>query len=149
MSARAFSIRTPLQGELVEFTRSSGFECTHTDVLVRDLTCLLSSYREEDVPLFPEVFVLFSPTDVAGLAPGTTRIKIGEVGLDDKAASTILKNCASLAARGWAIYMAKVAEKRMEFGLFRAQRHSYSTAAAETRHSDPQPRTLGRGVEEF
>jgi hypothetical protein len=128
---KVFSVRNPLQGELVEFVRSSGFSCPHMDILIRDLVCLLGNYREEDVPLFPEVFVMLSVLDLKGLAPGTERLRIGAASLDDRAATTILKNCATLAVRGWAIYVAKVSEKTAEFGLFRALRYTFAAHAAE------------------
>jgi len=41
--AQVFSIRNPLQGELLDFLKASGFESAHTTELVRDLTCFLAS----------------------------------------------------------------------------------------------------------
>src|SRR4051812_44584780 len=127
----SFSIRTPLQGELIDFLRNSGFECTHTTELVRDLTCLLVSYREEDVPLFPDVFVLHSPDAISSLSPGTQRIVVGSAPLNT-AAQQILKDCATLAVRGWAVYVAKVGQNTGEFGVFRSLTHAYATSAEET-----------------
>ena len=128
--ARTFSIRTPLQGELADFMKLSGFECVHTAELVRDLTCLLASYREENIPLFPSVFVLPSRETIFSLSPGTTRLVVGEANLGS-AAEKVLKECANLAIRGWAIYVSKIGENMAEYGVFRAIIHSFATSAEE------------------
>jgi len=126
----AFSIRKPLQGEIFDFLKSSGFDCTHTTELVRDLTCLLASYREEDVPLFPDVFVLPSPESISSLSPGTQRVIVGTVPLNT-AAEKVLKDCATLAVRGWAVYVAKIDTNTAQFGVFRSLMHAFATSAEE------------------
>ncbi len=126
-----FSIRGPLQGELIDFLKASGFDCTHVAELVRDLTCLLGSYREEDVPLFPTVFVLPSPEVISSLSPGTQRVTVGTAPLGT-AAQQVLKDCATLAVRGWAVYVAKVDTNLAQFGVFRALAHAYANSAEET-----------------
>ena len=130
---KAFSIRTHLQGELLDFVKSSGFNDNDTNIteLVRDLTCLLSNYREEDVLLLPDVFVLPSIDLVASLSPGTQRIVLGTGNLND-AAEKILENCASLAVRGWAVYIAIIEENKAEYGVFRSLMHSFALSAEET-----------------
>src|SRR5437867_580930 len=112
--AKVFSIRGPLQGELLDFLKSSGFECAHTTELVRDLACSLASYREEDVLLFPDVFVLPSLEAVASLSPGTHRVILGRAALSC-GAEKILKDCACLAVRGWAVYVVKTADDEAEY----------------------------------
>jgi hypothetical protein len=134
--AKVFSIRSPLQGELLDFLKSSGFECAHTTELVRDLTCSLASYREEDVLLFPDVFVLPSVDAVASLSPGTQRVILGKAALSN-GAEKILKDCASLAVRGWAVYVAKTAEDHAEYGVFRSLMHSFAMSAEETMAEGP------------
>jgi hypothetical protein len=126
----SFSIRGPLQGELVDFVKASGFDSANVTDLVRDLICLLASYREEDVPLFPEVFILPSPDAIGRLSPGTERVMIGTDTLST-AAGGVLKNCANLAGRGWAIYVAKTKTNSAEFGVFRSLAHAYATSAQE------------------
>jgi len=103
----------------MDFLQSSSIACAHTAELVRDITCLLASYREEDVPLFPDVFVLPDLAALSSISPGTERliIKAG-IPLND-AAGRVLKDCASLAVKGWAVYIAKSADNVAEYGLFR------------------------------
>ncbi|MCY2954621.1 MAG: hypothetical protein NTU53_22045 [Planctomycetota bacterium] len=129
--AKPFSIRNLLQGELLDFLKSSGFECTHITELVRDLTCLLASYREEDVSLFPEVFVLPSIDSVASLSPGAERVVLGNATLDHETAARVLKDCASLAVCGWAVYVAKTGANSAQYGVFRSLVHSFATSAEE------------------
>ncbi len=128
---RAFSIRTPLQGEIVDFLNASDIACARTVELVRDVTCLLASYREEDVPLFPDVFVVTDLATLASISPGTERVTI-KAGIPlNTAAERVLKDCASLAARGWSVYVAKTAENVAEYGLFWSAMHSFATTAEE------------------
>lgn len=128
---KTFSIRGSLQGELMDFLNGSGIACAHTAELVRDITCLLASYREEDVPLFPDVFVLTDLAKLASISPGTQRVTI-KAGIPlNVAAERVLKDCASLAVRGWSVYVAKTAENVAEYGLFRSAMHSFATTAEE------------------
>lgn len=138
--AKPFSIRGPLQGELFDFLKSSGFDCNHLTELARDLTCLLASYREEDVPLFPDVFILSNPEALAPLCPGTQPVRIGTGSLNTSAVR-VLKDCAPLAVKGWSVYVAKTGENSAEFGLFRSLIHCFATTAEEAmleRRGEPQ-----------
>jgi hypothetical protein len=49
----------------------------HTEGMIREIVSLLASYREEDLPLFPEVFVFASPDGLKALAPSSGQITIG------------------------------------------------------------------------
>lgn len=129
--AKAFSIRAPLQGELMDFLNGSGIACVHTAELVRDITCLLASYREEDVPLFPDVFILPDLAKLSSVSPGTERVPIKAGVSLNNSAERILKDCAGLAIRGWSVYVAKTAENNAEYGLFRSALHSFATTAEE------------------
>lgn len=128
----AFSIRQSLQGALQDFVRQSAFKCVRTEEMVRELVCLLAAYREEDVPLYPEVFVVATPNTLNTIAPAADRRMIGRSNLGGPIAAELLKNCASLAVDGWAIYVAGTADELAEYGLIRAQRHSFATSADES-----------------
>jgi hypothetical protein len=129
--SEAYSIRESLQGALQDFVRDSGFTCVHLEGLIRELVGLLASYREEDAPLYPEVFVSSSPDTLTALAPAGSQITVAVAALTSESASIILKNCAPLAAEGWAIFVVKE-NNQIRYGLFRSVRHSLSTAAEES-----------------
>lgn len=65
----AYSIRHSLQGALEDFVRASGFSCVHLEGLIREFVGMLAAYREEDTPLYPEVFVFASQDGLTALAP--------------------------------------------------------------------------------
>lgn len=134
--AQVFSIRNPLQGELLDFLKASGFESAHTTELVRDLTCFLASYRDEDILLFPDVFVLSSVDVIASLSPGTRRVILGRVAVSS-GAERILKDCATLAVRGWAVYIAIAPDNQAEYGVFRSLMHSFALSAEEAMVEGP------------
>lgn len=134
-SRSSFSIRNLLQGELQEFVRTSGFECLATLDFVRDITCLLAAYREEDVPLFPEVFLFPSLDQITAVSPGTRRLTISRAPLKGKVAERVLKDCAPLAINGWSVYLARLdalTPPTVEYGLFRSLLHSFATSAEES-----------------
>lgn len=134
----AYSIRKSLQGELQDFLQESGFvNCTPTADLIRDLTGLLAAYREEDVPLYPSVFVVMSVDDLAVIAPGTKRVVVGGGVLGATSASMILKDCAPLAEGGWSIFVGKTgAPPKFQYGLFRSLANTCATSADEAMVQD-------------
>ena len=125
-----YSIRVSLQGALQDYVRNSGFECVHLEDIIREVVGLVASYREEDVPLFPEVYVFASQNGLAALAPGDSQLTIDTVPLTTDSAPTIMKHCAALAIRGWVIFVVKE-DNQLRYGLFRSMRHSYATSAEE------------------
>ncbi|QEH31713.1 hypothetical protein OJF2_01780 [Aquisphaera giovannonii] len=128
----AFSIRESLQGHLQDFVQATGFECTKTEALVRDIVCLLSAYREEDVPLFPHIYVVHGADALATIAPGAERITLGKSQYADDSAKDILKKGASLAIAGWSVFIARAEHPEFEYGIFRDRTHSFSVSAEES-----------------
>ena len=77
------------------------------------------------------MFILPSPDVISLLSPGTKRIILGNLTFNSDAAPRILKDAASLATGGWAVYVVKTAEQTAEYGVFRALTHSFATGAEE------------------
>lgn len=128
--AEAYSIRESLQGALLDFVQESAFENMHLQAMVRELVGLLASYREEDLPLFPEVYVCASPNGLKALAPSGEQVTIGTAKLTADSAPLIVKNCAPLACGGWSIFVIRD-DEQVRYGLFRSVRHSLGTRAEE------------------
>jgi hypothetical protein len=97
-----YSIRESLQGKLADFIRKAGFQCILLEALMRDLVVALGSYREEDIPYFPEVYVFASVDDLGAVPIAGERVAIRTASLSDGAATSVLKDCAPLAVGGWA-----------------------------------------------
>jgi len=130
-SPNAYSIRQSLQGALQDFVRNCGFENVHLEEIIRELVGMLASYREEDAPLFPEVFVFSSPNGLTALAPSSAQVTLGTAPLAADSASAIVKNCAPLAASGWAIFVVREGDT-LRYGLFRSIRHALALGAEES-----------------
>ncbi len=129
-----YSIRESLQGKLLDFVHASGFSCVPLDGLIRDIVASLAGYREEDKPLFPEVYVFNSPACKRALTLSPD-VPINMVPLADGTGAAILKDCAPLAVEGWAIFIVRETETTVRYGLFRAQNHSLSISADEAMRS--------------
>jgi hypothetical protein len=127
----AYSIRASLQAALHDFVRRSGFENVHLEEIVRELVGMLASYREEDLPLYPEVFVFSSPNGLTALAPSSTQLTLGHAPLDSDSAHAIVKKCAPLAAAGWAIFVVNE-QGSIRYGVFRSVRHALALGAEES-----------------
>ncbi|HEV2646132.1 MAG TPA: hypothetical protein VGU46_07190 [Acidobacteriaceae bacterium] len=126
-----YTIRESLQGKLVDFVREAGFQCVLLEGMIRDLVVALAAYREEDVLLFPEVYVLASPLAENSLPSAGTKIGIRTIRLSEGAATAVLKDCAPLAVGGWSIFLVKDSPTEIRYGLFRSQRHSLSGGTDE------------------
>src|SRR5438132_6475675 len=132
------TIRVPLLGVVVDHLMKGQITCPHTHQLGCELVALLSAYREEDRRLFPEVYLLAGDEGdlLPVLAPGVTPLQIGEAGIENdaeagarKAARAALKDCASLAIEGWAVYIRREGNG-FKYGLFRPAAQSYSVGAS-------------------
>ncbi len=130
----AFSIRQSLQGSIHDFSGESNVFCARTENLIRDLVCLLASYREEGVSLYPSVYITLRENVIPSIAPGAERISLGNTKLDDGAAEIILKKTANLARGNWSVFVEKVGDDLPEvhFGIFQTLRHSFSISAEES-----------------
>jgi hypothetical protein len=128
--AEVYSIRESLQGRLQTFVRGSGLESPFLEDLIRDLVVLLSAYREEDVPMFPAVYVGLTREDLSPILTTGKPVKIGQAPRTAGTANVILKDCAPLAKESWAIFV-HLDGNVAHYGLFRASRHFLSTGADE------------------
>jgi len=126
----AYSIRQSLQGILQDFIRASGFKDTNLEDVVREFVGILASYREEDLPLYPEVYLFHSENGLKALAPSSEQFTIGTADLCADAAQVIVKNCAALAENGWAIFVVRD-HGGIRYGVFRSLLHAFATGAEE------------------
>lgn len=134
------TIRSHLLGVVVDHLMKGQITCPHTHQVGCELVALLSSYREEDRRLYPEVYLLASTDSdlLPIIAPGVAALPIGKVAIAADAetgarstARVALKSCASLAIDGWAIYLQRVTNG-FAYGLFRPSAQSYSLGSAAT-----------------
>lgn len=91
--------------------------------MVTELAASLCGYREEEVPLYPLVFICSAVDSLAGPVPRTI---VGSGMSDDiQLAARILKQCAPLAVGGWAIFV-EVCDRQCRYGIFRPPTESLS-----------------------
>lgn len=76
------------------------------------------------------MFVLPSVDAIASLSPCTRRVILGAAQISS-GAERILKDCATLAVRGWAVYVAVTGDNKAEYGVFRSRMHSFALSAEE------------------
>jgi hypothetical protein len=64
---------------------------------------LLSRYREEGVPLFPQVFICDELEQMVRVLQGRETLRIGDGPRSRETMRRAIKQCAPLAQDGWAI----------------------------------------------
>lgn len=151
------TIREPLLGAVLDHLTHGGITNSRMYHIGCELVALLSSYREEDRRLFPEVYLLDTSDAplLPILSPGVKPIAIGQSSIADralesgarKAARTILKNCAPLAIGGWAIYV-EMNGRDFAYGLFRSSLQTYSNSAVSVLASSELPAAVFRNSAE-
>lgn len=150
------TIRVPLLGMVVDHLMKGHITCPHTHQLGCEFVALLSAYREEGRRLFPEVYLLGGEAGdlLPVLAPGVEPLEIGEAAIENdaeaaarKAARSALKNCASLAIDGWAVYIRRT-EGGFRYGLFRPAAQSYSVGASAVLVASGLPAAIFRNSAE-
>lgn len=97
---------------------------------ILDIINMISDYREEGMPLYPEVIVLNS-IDYLKALPCLT-IKVAKKTLESHDFSRCIKMCAPLAVNGWHIYIV-VDEKKneIEYGILTTERFALSLSLFE------------------
>jgi len=124
------SIREELLGALHGFCSDAGFQAMRTNQVLADLVFHLSEYREEEVPLYPNLYLTEGGNEVfSAIAPAGERVSIGNCDIASSA-SKVLKECATLANDGWAIYL-EMGSGSAEYGLFRTSDLPISVSAME------------------
>lgn len=122
-NVRKATLRQSIQGNLTDFVMSAGFSDARVTNLCCDIVHSLSSYREEDVQLFPEVFILDGidgNNSIAEIAPGSEMLFLGSEKWETlELSKLVLKKCANLSRSGWSTLII-IREKVLEFGLFRS-----------------------------
>lgn len=124
------TIRTPVLGAIHEFAREAGISCADTIEAICELSFLLAAYREEDLPLFPEVFVTVDEGVLIAIAPGCESIRIGKGPRTPKTAKDALKKCAALSIDGWSTFIQRAGEDYV-FGIFRSQQMPLSVSPSD------------------
>lgn len=150
------TIRIHLLSVVVDHLLKGKITCPHTYQLGCELVALLSAYREEDRRLFPEVYLL-APSEgdlLPVLAAGVRPLHIGETSIAEdaevgarKTAREVLKNCASLAIDGWAVFIQRSGQG-FKYGLFRPGAASYSIGAEATLTASALPAVILRNSAE-
>jgi hypothetical protein len=150
------TIRVSLLSVVVDHLLKGKITCPHTYQVGCELVALLSAYREEDRRLFPEVYLL-APGEgdlLPILAAGVRPLQIGDTILEEdaelgarKTAREVLKNCASLAIDGWAVYIQRMGQG-FNYGLFRPAAASYSVGAESTLTTSALPAVILRNSAE-
>jgi hypothetical protein len=115
MPPTIITIREQLLGSVYHFLEPAGPKWTELVKVITELTVALPGYREEEVPLFPIVFLCDNIDSMIG---SDQRLRIGKGEPTTTTALAALKRCAPLAQGGWSIFIEHL-DSYLRFGVFR------------------------------
>ena len=114
---RSVSFRSQINGELHDFLEYEGFECASTTSALVALVACLSRYTEEGISLAPIVLMSDDLGAISESVPESRMIQLGSCDRSDEAPKQILKECAPLAAGGWAIFLERDDQDKFRYGV--------------------------------
>ena len=117
-SNSVLSFRTLLTETTSEFLAVRSMSSPDTAEALGELVVALATYKEEGLPLFPQVFLLEDTNDIITLK-GFDMRRISEGDRSRETMRRALKQCAPLCRGGWSIYFDLSEPHQFSYGLFR------------------------------
>lgn len=119
VAMKKVTFRTQTKGEIDDLMEDEGLRCALSQALIAALVGELLHYKEEGHALNPLVIYCISAKDVVEAFPGSVRYEIGTTQLSPDAAKQILKLCAPLASGSWHIFIERLDENTLKYGVFK------------------------------
>ncbi|APZ95871.1 hypothetical protein [Fuerstiella marisgermanici] len=117
MNTRTLTFRSQLKGELDDFLKDEGVECSRTCSALVAFAASLASYKEEGISLSPEVFFCDSVEEIAQFLPSSDFHRLGNGPQEDTTIRSALKECAPLARGGWSIFVERGDPTTFQYGV--------------------------------
>lgn len=117
---KSFSLREDLKSAISEFLSDEKFKhVSKVKLGVLEVINLLADYREEDVPLFPEVLITTDPVVLKSIPHSRVDIATGRP-IEENEFKYAIKLCAPLAVQGWSVFV-EIIGNRLSYGLVNAE----------------------------
>lgn len=111
------SFREQTTGKLSDLLQDEGLVCAHSQALLAYFVGALVNYVEEGVSLSPTIVLCESIDTMLQAFPGAMKYKIGEQPLEAVPGKLILKECASLCSGQWFIFVERIDEMTLRYGV--------------------------------
>ncbi len=128
--ADRISLRAPLHEAVARFLAGEAMTCEATTEGLAELVVALAHYREEGVPLFPQVLVCEHLDRLLPLLQGQDPVLVGHGPRHGALIAEALKRCAPLAQGGWAVFIERT-ETEFRYGVFRLSAQPLALTPAE------------------
>lgn len=112
------TFRTQLLGGVTEFCSASQIPIFANALHLVELVVLLAKYKEEGIPLYPEVYVTTDVNALIAMLPEAERLSLGSTTRDVAGIKYALKKSAPLATGGWLVFLHDDGNS-LYYGLFR------------------------------
>lgn len=127
---KSISLKNVLMGEIVTFLEEEEMSCLVTQKSLVELISQLVLYKEEGIPLFPEIFIIDDIDIIKKILKPSIFYEIGSGDKNEKTILKALKKCAPLTKGGWAIYIHRNSEV-FDYGVFRSGNNILSVSIME------------------
>lgn len=95
-----------------------GLACAKSQDLLAYLAGALLNYKYEGVHFAPNIIFCKNIEDVLKVFPGAIRYNVGRASLSANSGSKILKDCAPLSNQNWSVFVERIDENEVTYGVF-------------------------------
>lgn len=115
---KSLSFRASIASEIHDALQGLGGTWLPLITPLAEIGSMLAAYSEEGQALAPSVFVTESTAELVGRTGGGEIVRLGTEKAESGAAAVILKRTAPLARGGWHIFIEKLPEEQIGYGIF-------------------------------
>ena len=112
------TFRDQTTGKINDLLIDEGQPSAPSQNLLAYLAGALVNYKEEGIELTPSVVLCDNIQEVLRIFPGALSHRVGTAPLDPSSGPMVLKHCAPLSGRHWFIFIERVANDTMNYGVF-------------------------------
>ena len=118
MSRKIVTFRSQTISNIGDLIQDEGLTCHASQNLLAFLAGELLAYRDEGVDLAPVIMFCTNAEKVFQSFPGSVRHTIGNAALHADSIKRVLKDCAPLATRSWSIFIERINQDQIQYGVF-------------------------------
>lgn len=118
MQQTFISLRSQTSTPIKDLIEEENLNCIHSINIIEILVGRLINLAEEGVALKPKIIFCQSISRIIKVFPGSIYYRIGEVTLNTSAVSEVLKNCAAICGEQWNIFVERLDDTKLSYGIF-------------------------------
>jgi hypothetical protein len=136
------TFRDQITGRINDLLMDEDKACAQSQNLLGYLAGALLNYKDEGVTFAPALIMCDSIEEFLKTLPGSIYYKIGQAELEADPGAQILKECAPLSSENWYIYVERLDQGKVDYGVFTYFRLPTAIPLSEAITINPERFTL-------